>query len=137
MDQDGPRNEIIIQSGVRDISHEEVGLSTHFEETSENEPEAGRTYLLVMPYETFLLPSFRSMHSALAPVSVSDDPNKKSSSKDLQKCIEEEAARKLAANLDGYTHFTVRDMETFCDRGSVLTDVLEKPLQKDFDKCPT
>lgn len=40
----------------------------------------------------------------------------------------------FAAKRHGYTHFTVRAMETISDRGSVLTEVLKVAFKKSLDK---
>lgn len=70
----GPSNEIKIPPSVCYISDDDVVLQTIFDATSRNGPEAGRTYLLVVPPKTHLIPSIMSIQCALVSVSLGDNP---------------------------------------------------------------
>lgn len=120
---EGPRNILRIPPNVRGISKRELLLPTFFEQISTDDPDAGRTYLLVVPSKAASFQSFVSSHEP------------RHSSTGSLSFDDKQAEKRFAYKLHGYTHFTVSDMKKLCERGGVLSDSMEKYLQESFDKC--
>lgn len=125
--QNGPENVLHIPSGVCGLSSHDLEFQTYFEPLCDEDPNAGRTYLLVIPAK---LPSFRSFLSPQTSL-VSSRKNNRNPVMDLDR----KAAQRFAAKLHGYTHLSAQDMETICKRASVLTPLIKDELQEAYQNC--
>ena len=116
----GPKNIIETPPGV--LSNGRHILQTYSEPVGPKKSNAMRTYLLVLPvkmgqFKTFLSNSLDSEDTV--------QPNP----------TEKQKAKRFAVKLHSFSHLSVEDMKTICNRAGVLTREIEAALAEAFEKC--
>ena len=106
----------------------ELRFQTYIEPTSSSDRDAVRTYLLVFPSKTS---SFRTFFTSVSSFASSTENR---TAHEEKVCLRQNRGQ-ISSKLHGYSHLSFEDMRTLCQRGDVLTPVLEQALRKVAGRC--